>query len=503
MKIQIKSLAQILTILGIVLMAGCKGGGGQFQDLDTSKDETLVKPPVIVKIKTVSPTINPINLPSTSVTTFGIQLEDIDSTVSYNFLLDDVTSLQNGANPYFNLDAQDISFGPHTLKVIASNSISSETHTFNIIKNSPPAIVSSIPFLTGTNLNCGADSSNFTAIYSEVDATDTIQIKWYLDGSQVSPINSTITTTNDPANNVATINFHPDCTQTGVHFIRLDLNDGKEITQQTWTVNIIAPITINISDSTPTTDPTVLTSTNNATFAVSLSTPDPSANYLFLLDGVTPLQNSRRAYLNVLGSTLTPGTHTLAVTASNTTSSATKIFNIRRNSPPQVTGFSPVLSGTEVNCGTTPVAFNSDIIDVNGDSLAMTWTVDDAISPYLAQANTATKAVASFTPHCSLTGTRIIKVTVSDGYESTQLSWSITIKSPIPVVISSFTPTSNPTILLGNTVTTFGVALTSSDQNITYNFSLKNLSTLVVSTLQSGTVPFYNLNASTIAAGLF
>jgi sugar lactone lactonase YvrE/uncharacterized protein YcgI (DUF1989 family) len=465
-----------------------------------------VKSPISVLISSFTPVTSPTIILANNITTFGVNLITSDANTTYNFSLKNLSTsvvsiVQSGTGQFYNLSSSTLDPGLYELTVTVSNGTSSDNHVFSIRKNTPPIFVSSIPVLSGTNLKCGAENSSFTSVYSEVDAGDSIQIKWYMDGIQISPISTTISTTNDPSNSIATINYHPDCSSNGVHLIRLDLNDGHEISTQTWTVNVIAPITIHISDSTPATDPTVLTSLNNATFALSLTNPDQSANYLFLLDGATPLQNNHKAYLNILGSTLSAGAHTLTVTASNATSSDTKIFNIRKNSPPQVTGFSPALSGTEVNCGTTPVALNADVIDPNGDTLSMSWTVDDMLSSYLTQANTATKAVASFTPNCSLAGTKIIKVTINDGYETTVVSWSITIKSPIPVVISSYTPTTNPTILLANSITTFGVALTSSDSNITYNFSLKNLTTLAVSTLQTGTVPFYNLTSSTIAAG--
>lgn len=491
---------KILLIATILILSGCKGSAGsKFSFLDTNSTDG--QEPVSVSISSFSPPTDPVTLASTSKTTFTISLAATDSTVSYNFILDNTTTLQNGKDPFYVLDASTLTAGSHTLKVTASNSKSSDTHTFNIIINRPTVITSFTPSLTGTNVSCGSGTQNFTAAYSEVDTSDTVQIKWYLNNNLVSGSNSNMNITNDPANSIALSNFHPDCTLSGINFIRMDLNDGHEITSQTWTVYVDTPTSIHITDSTPTTNPVVITSNSTTTFGVTLQIPDPSANYQFILDSLTTLQNDHRTYYTINGNALAAGNHTLKVLASNSSSSDFKIFNIRKNTPPSATGYSPAFSNNSIACGTTPTTFYADWIDVNGDALTYTWSLDDTVSAYITASNTASRGQMSFVPNCSLTGSHTIKLVASDGYESTTLSWSVNITSPINIQISSFLPATNPTIMTANTTTTFAVALTTSDSNVIYSFVLKNLATNISQTLQSGSVPFYNLYANSVAAG--
>lgn len=503
-KINFSKLSIWPLIMAMLIIVSCKGGGGEgkFSVLDPSEAVQLGTTPIVVHINSYTPTDATVLLPSHSLTTFGVTLDASDSTVKYNFMLDGITALQNTTSSFYNMDSSTLSSGTHELKVTAYNAISSDSHIFTISVNSPTAINNFTPGLSGTTLSCGVDTITLSALYSDPNS-DSVNTKWYINETLVSFGNTTASVSNDPANNIAMINFHPSCSQNGINFIRIDLNDGKEITSQTWTIFVTSPITIHIADAIPLTNPTVLTNSTATTFAVTLTTPDPQANYNFVLDNTISLQNDHRTYLNIVGTTLAAGNHTLKVVASNSNSSDTKTFNIRKNTPAQISSFSPAFSGNTLSCSTTPLTLYADMTDPNGDNLNYTWTVDDAPSAYIAPNNSGNRALANFTPDCAIAGVRVVKVTVSDGYETTTASWSINVVSPISIQITSFSPASNPTIITNAQNVTFAVALSSSDSHVTYNFILKNLNTAISTTLQSGTVPFYNLTGSSIAAGLY
>ncbi|MBC7715066.1 MAG: hypothetical protein H7177_17095 [Rhizobacter sp.] len=458
--------------------------------------------PLVVHINSFSPTGTSIALPSTGLATFGVTLDATDATVKYEYKLDGSTILQDTGNPVLNLNSATLTTGTHTLVVKAYNAISNDTHAFNLVVNSPAIINSFVPTLTGSTLQCGIDSVALSALYSDANG-DTVNAKWYLNDTLVVLGNTQATTANDPGNNMANANYHPDCSHPGINFFRLDLNDGKEIATQTWTIFVSSPIVIHISDAIPTTNPTVFAITTSTTFAITLTTPDPTANYSFILDNSITLQNDHRTYLTLAGSGLSSGVHTLKVIASNSNSSDTKIFNIKKNSAPVIAGFSPAYSGTNLSCGGATQTLYADFTDADGDPMTYTWTVDDAPSSYIAPANTAGRATAVFTPACAIAGTRTIKAIATDGYETKTATWTISVVSPITIAITSFLPTSNPIIITSAETKTFAVALSTSDQNVTYNFMLKNLNTSVVTTLQSGTVPFYNLVGSGVTAGLY
>lgn len=490
----------LLILLILLTISGCNEDGKQFGFLDNT--DTPVTEAVVIKIKSAVPSDASITLSSTATQTFSVVLEKQDDNALYNFVLDDVTSLQNGSLPYFNLDANTISYGTHKLSIIVSNSTSSDSHDFTVIKNHP-ATLNSISPTSGGSIQCNTETQTLTTLYADVNAGDHLSIRWYVDDILVTSTTPGITRMNDPDSFTASAQYHPDCASTGLHFIKAEIYDGHESTTQTWNMFVIAPITVAVQDFTPTANPVVLTAATSSTFAVSLVTPDSSANFNFILDGVTSLQNSHKSYYTLSGNPLTVGDHTLAVVISNSNSTTTKTFNVRRNSAPAITGYSPAYSGTITDCGTTPVVLYADLFDANGDSLTINWTLDDGVSPYLVASNTSSKAQATFTPHCSLAGTRVIKATINDGYESVVLTWSVNVTSPLPINISAYTPASNPTVMLANSNVTYSIALTNSDANVTYSFVLKNLTTNISTTMQSGPVPFYNLAGNSLASGLY
>ena len=499
MKFYIKWVLSLL----LVFIVSCKGGGDKFSALDASNKD-LTTAPTIVSISSFTPNTNPVNLTSTSTTTFGVSLVESDSSVIFSFLLDGSVALQSGSSSFYNLAASGLTAGNHTLKVTASNSISSDSHTFDIVVNSPTVITSFTPTLTGANIACGlATPLIISAAYSEINTSDTVNIKWYLNNNLVSMGNANATVTNDPSNSTALVSFNPSCDITGINFIRLDLNDGHEITTKTWTVNVTAPITIHIADSIPTIDPVVLTATTSATFGVTLTTADSTANFNFILDNSIPVQNDHRTYTSLSGAGLSTGLHTLKVIASNTNSNDTHTFNIRKNAPPTISSSSPAASGTLVDCGSAPIALSADMADANSDSLSYTWLVDDSSSPYLNPSSSGNHTQASFNPSCLISGTRVIKAVVNDGYESTTVTWSVTVRPAAAVTVGSFTPITVPTVITNAQTVTFGITLTVTDPDVAYTFSIKNLSTGLSSSLYTGSSPFYNLIGSSLAAGSY
>ncbi len=491
-----------LTLILFALSA-CKGAGGKFEGLDAAADPDKVTNPVQVSISSFTPSLDPVNLASNVVQTFGITLAETDSSINYTFILDNNIPLQSGKNPFYNLNTNTLTPGSHILVVTAKNSISTDSHTFNINVNSPTVITTFTPTLTGTTLACGVNNTNISVVYSDADIADNVTIKWYLNNTQVIASNTNANVTNDPANKVALINFHPDCSLNGINFIRLDLDDGREVTTKSWTISVIAPVVIQISDSIPLTNPTVLTASTSATFGVTLQTADPTAKYNFILDNTIPVQNDSRSYTTIAGSTLTPGNHTLKVIASNANSTDTKTFNIRKNTPPGVTAFFPALSGASFSCGSAPITLYADMFDSNSDTLTYAWTVDDASSAFLAPANSGNHASAILNPSCTISGNRVVKVVVSDGYESVSVTWAISIVTPVAIKISSFSPAASPTILTNTKTTTFAVSLSPSDVGVIYNFSLKNLQTAATTVLQNGALPFFDMVGSTLVAGTY
>ena len=179
------------------------------------------------------------------------------------------------------------------------------------------------------------------------------------------------------------------------------------------------PVTVSISSYSPTAVSSVLTNSETKTFVVALEATDAGVTYQFNLKRIstgiiTTLQSGANPYLNLSGSTLTEGAYELIVTASNSTSSDTHTFSIRKNTapavPPTALTFSPTsLTGLVLNCGSSSQVFQSDIGDADADHMTISWKLDSSSThPTLVDSSNQTLAKATYTPACSETGLKTI-----------------------------------------------------------------------------------------------
>lgn len=493
-----------LSLILLLLTACNKGGGGGFSGLEDDGDGNN---PVTKQIEIVSyiPTVDPVVLTNSTSTVFGVTVSGNVGSVKYDFILDGTVTQQTGDSAFFNLVGSSLNPGVHSLKAIASNISSSAEHVFNVRKNTPTTVVTFSPALTGGSLNCGTGSLTFNGILNDVDA-DNYLVTWELDSQLVT--SSTAFTTVTTVTPYSELVYAPDCTKAGSHTLKMNVFDGYETTQKTWTFIVNNPPpppgTVQITSFTPVVSPVVLTSGASSTFGVTIADGAGAVTYDFILDNSSTLQTSATSFLSILGSTLTPGYHSLKVVARNGTTQDSKTFNLRKNTPPAVSSYTPALNGNSLNCSGGTVTLSANFSDVDLDGVSVSWKLDNAAvvptTPFTTANSTASATSLVYTPDCTATGFHVFELTLNDGYETYTQEWRVSVNNPPPppgnVQIVTFTPTTSPIVVTAATQTTFAVSILDGAGVVNYEFKLDN-----TTVLQNGTTPYLVLDGSTLAVG--
>jgi hypothetical protein len=410
-------------------------------------------PPGTVAITSFTPVITPVVITNATSPTFGVTIADGAGAVTYDFILDNTTTLQSSATSFLSLLGSTLTPGFHSLKVVARNATSQDEKIFNLRKNTPPSVSTYTPALTGNSFSCSGGSLVLNATFSDVNL-DAVSVSWKIDNAAVVPT-TPFTAASSTASTTA-LTYSPDCTAVGFHVFELILSDGYETFTQSWTASVNNPPTppgnVTISTFTPTATPVVLTGATNSTFAVSIVDGAGVVTYEFKLDNTTVLQTSTTPYLILNGSSLSVGNHVLKVKASNSVSYDEKSFNIRRNALPTSVAYSPALTGTNVNCSSTAITFDTTVIDADYDAITKTWELDGVPIvhnlPSVAISSNPNYGRLDYIPDCNGTGPHTMTFKGYDGYETYSLAWSFNVVNPAQESIGTTSPAGSNIVVL-------------------------------------------------------
>lgn len=436
-------------------------------------------PPAPNQVQIVSwiPTTSPVIMTNASDTTFGVSVAEGSGTINYKFYLDNELSQDSGTS-FFSLAGSSLMAGFHSLRVVASNGITEAEKSFNIRKNTPPAIITYSPIQNGNTVKCSDGSFVINVNYSDVN-NDQVTAKWKLDETLVTPSTGFVTT--EGTSSSAKLTYTPDCSVVGFHSFKIILNDGYEDFEQTWNVSVnnppAPPGNVQILTFTPTTNPTVVTASTSTTFAVSIADGAGPVTYQFKRDDVEILQNSSDPFFIMSGSVLSAGPHSIRVRASNATSYDEKTFNVRRNSLPSYIVYSPELTGQKVNCGNS-ISFESTVIDTDPDTLTKSWQIDNIgvtnSTPGISIIDGANTGKLTYTSNCDNVGVHTVNIRTEDGYENSNLTWTFEVENPAQEAIGTTTPSgSNVVSLSTETSKTFTAIAATGIPPFTFKWYLK------------------------------
>lgn len=339
----------LISLISIFSTVSCKNNSQAIDELQKVYTIPAVATEADVKIKSFTPTSSPSIFTNINSSTYAVSLEDGAGAVTYNFLLDGVTVLQDGTSPFYLLNGNSLGLGLHTLKVTATNSRSSDSKTFNIRRNTPTTVLSYAPTDAINILNCDQDTLTMTAVTTDADS-DSYTYKWLLDGTEVTGTTSFTAITNTASS--AQLAYSPGCAVAGIHQFSLVVNDGYENTTQTWTVNAVNPLVESIVTYNPTSNNiTALSPENSKVFFVS-GTGIGALTFVWKLDNVTVKTDvgvSTSTYtLNTTSGTLATGNHTLSVgltdgiTSNDPTLPVKRDWVVYKNQKPTILSPSPL-----------------------------------------------------------------------------------------------------------------------------------------------------------------
>ncbi len=426
----------------------------------------IVESPVTITSTQPSPDGNGIVwVKNSGNTTFQVTTSG-GSGVTYEWYINNVK--QNGqTNSSFVLAGSSLTLNTtHSIRVKAlSGTMAPAEHTYSVRRNQMPTIGSLNPPASG-NLVCRLCSLDLSGTGSDSDAGQTLSWSWKLDAADAPAafLGSGGTRSYRPIDTAAQLSAAPGGTID--HLITATLSDGVDEVTTAWSVSVFDSIQItsffpNVSS------PTELVFPTNSTQFFSVS---PSLNgdisYSYVLAG--PGQSGSEIGTNNMTSLTyaqlpgAPGaTSTLTATVTMGGSTATKVFNLRKNAPPEILATTPVATGTTVPYTVSlPITVNAR--DIDGHTLTYTWTVTNPNGPVnpadvLTGFNAADNRTVTYQPRAQDVGTNTIRVVASDGYDTFEHSWLINIAAPI--LISSWSPTGNPVKIGAGATRVFSVNL--------------------------------------------
>ncbi len=408
----------LILILKLLFIVGCNSGGNSdFSILDdgSGSNEPATE---AARILTYSPSSSPVVVTDSTSTTFGVTINPTaGSNVTFEFLLDGVR-LQYGSSQFYSLSGSVVSGGSHTLRVVATNSIGSDTHSFTVNKNSAPIVTASTPAPAGNNVTCGSGTITFEVTGSDSDG-DSLTFSWNVDGIAL-PAMFSVTTVGSSSEAV----FAPTCALNGLMSVNVVISDGHDTVTESWLVTVSNPTVASVDSYTPLDATVVISSSGSQLFSISASGKAP-LTYSWILNGAI-IPGATSAFYTLAAGSVTAGNHTLVVRVEDSDSFDEHTFAIKKNAPPAITAYSPTSSPESKNVGTL-FTYAVDASDVNGDVLTYTWTIDGSVYPGFTGTPTAGGSQAIGTATDGDLGDHTIMVEVSDGLESITRSWIVNI----------------------------------------------------------------------------
>ena len=425
-----KNITRYIYLFALLILTGCNSSGDGFSGLeDTVTEEAPGTSEIAVLIDNVSPITDPVILKSTENKTFGVSVNSGSGSVSYNFSLDGGT-VQNTTSSFYELDASTITVGSHTLIVTATNTLGSDSHTFNIIKNTAPLIA--FDSQTATTITCGVGTFTLEVTASDADG-DTITFSYLLAGLA----NPTFLMGTSGASSASVV-FSPSCALSGANNITIRATDTHgEYTNYTVPVTVNNPNVASIDSFNPTTSPTVILSSSNEDFSISAS-GNPPITYVWAITPGSTIATCTTPSCTIAGTDFTPGSYTVTGTVNDSVPSTdSHSFNIVLNQKPQISSATPSnIETTKMNCASSK-SFSLNVTDANfGDASqthTVSWLVDGLANAALNSIDTLGISPmisnATFSPGCasSLLGNHTISAVFSDGHESVTTTWNLNV----------------------------------------------------------------------------
>lgn len=464
----------LVSILVAMLNTSCKSDG-QLAFLDAATGSG------VCEFSASTPTTTTVRAPqsSTGTTTFTVSPAGTDCTISYYLNGNLITG---ESSPVLNLRSATLQAGDNTLEAKITGSSSSASKSWTIRRNNAPTCSNQTPASTGSTLGVGSNVA-LTAFGAD---TDSDPLTWNWTVNTATPASGVLAIISNTTQSQGI--FAPNSSLVGANTVSATMSDGYDTVACTWTVTVNA--TCVISGAVPSAATVRVPALSSATTAFTVSTGGGGCSIAWSLNGA-PLAGATNSQ-TIASSSLNP-TNILTATATNGGSTTTQSWTIIKNSAPACVQ-TPAATGSTLGVGGS-LNFTADATDANADALTFNWLVDGAAvsTAILNPSTVGNQSIGAFSPNSSYTGTRNVTSVISDGYDSTNCTWTTTV-SPSCAILSSLPSTATVRVAnTGSTSTTFGAIANDATCNISW--------ALNGSTLAGETSAFLNTLSSSLNTG--
>jgi len=341
---------------------------------------------------------------------FGLTVSatDLDSD---NLTLSDNTSLFSIS--YVSANSGSISFTPtganagnHTVNIsVSDGELTAYQIVHFVIRNN------SNPILSGLRNQTFPEDSLFTFQTNASDPdNDTLAFYSNLSFLSISAVNATS----------ALINFTPNQSNTGLHWVNITVNDTPLM------ASVLIFFNITVVNDTPYFNPPIpdLNASMSMLFVYDVNATDDENDTLIYYSNATIFNISNSTgIINFTPTLAQVGSYSIKINATDGNSTNQTIITFRvleQNVAPNITGFYPNQTNISLAEGYTQI-FNVTVSDANGNSLFYNWSLNGTIvsnlSDYLYVTNYSSQGFYNLT------------ALVSDALLSDKLAWNITVNN--------------------------------------------------------------------------
>lgn len=436
------------------VISGCKTDA-KFDFLDASVNSG------ICEITAESPRIttnSTVRAPAatTGVTTFSITPGGTDCKIEYYL---NGTLIPDQSNAIFNLSSASLLAGDNELEARVTGSTTSDTRKWTVRRNNPPACTTQTPAATGQTLGVGAN----VALTANGADSDLDPLSWTWTVNNATPASGVLSTISNSSQSQSI--FAPNSQLVGANTVTGTMSDGYDTATCSWSVTVSS--TCVITGAVPSGATVRVPNTPTASNNFLVSTGGGGCTIAWALNGVG-LPGSSNSQ-SILSSTLN-ASNVLTATATNGGSTTTQSWTVIKNAAPTCSQ-SPAATGSTVAVGGN-ISFAATSTDSNSDPLTFNWTVDGSVVSNVILNPTTVGNVSTgvFAPSAIYSGTRNVKATISDGYDTTDCTWTTSV-SPVCSIVSSLPSTATVRVANGgSTSSTYGIV--PNDSNCAISWSL-------------------------------
>ena len=416
--------------------------------------------PSVVTITSCTPA-SPLILASTGLnSTQSLAANAAGTGLTYKWYRD--ASEQAGSiTASYAISSSTLSLGIHNFQGLVTDTYNNSVHCDWVVKvNAPPVVTTTSPNPAIPQSVGASTTLNFSVAASDANSGDTLTYAWTVDNQPNAALPSgSASTTFTPAGSSALV---------GTRTIAVTVSDGTESVSRSWTVNVIPTCAIGSATPAATAVRVPAAAITSNTFAIIPN--DATCALAWTVNGV-PVSGTDPVRA-VLSSSFGSGANTVSVVATNAYSSATRTWNITKNSPPVCASQVPAAAGSAVGVA-NPIVLTANGTDVDSDPISFTWRSNGA-AVNLAQftlSSTGTTGQATFRPTAAYIGSNTVTADLNDGFDTTSCTWSVNVVGGCTVASSLPATTTLKVANAGSTTTAFAVVPSSSDCTVSWNLN--------------------------------